>query len=186
MTDDYSQRNVAWLNARTFGYDDVWQIKFSYQAKHPSGAHPYDLPSGTYGRTAYGTVFGAIIAPGEEGVTAATEIGKGPAGSYGMRFFSYGSYPSAGLLADGSGAWGAGQQYQSNVREARTGISQTRAPIDVTISMRRGRMFAHYAQGAAARSFILDCSALFSGDAANVISNGFTLYVNGAALTGTN
>ena len=26
----------------------------------------------------------------------------------------------------------------------------------------------------------------FSGDAANIISNGYTLYVNGVALTGTN
>ena len=173
MTDDYSQKNVAWLNTRTFGYDDVWQIKFSYQAKHPSDAHPYDLPSGTYGRTLYGAVFGAIIAPGEEGVTAATGSDKGPAGAYGMRFYSYGNYRSAGLLADGSGAWGAGQQYQSNVREARTGISQINAPIDVTISMRRGRMFVHYAQGAAARSFILECAALFSGDATKRYTLGF-------------
>ena len=172
MTDDYSQRNVAWLKTRTFGYDDVWQVKFSYQGSHPADGHPFDLPNGTWKRSQYGMVFGMVIAPGDTGIPVPSGEAKAPDGSYGIRFYNYGNSPNVGIIDNGAGM-NVSDSYASVIRDERVGVSQRSAPIDVVVAMRKGRMFVTYSQGTAYRSFVADCSGLFGGDATRRYTIGF-------------
>ena len=176
MTDDFGQRNVAWFKKRTFGYDDIWQIKFSYQATHPKDAHPMELPSGTYARGAYGTYFGMVVSASPDGIPvqelASSGSSKMPASSYGIRFYNYGSKPNVAKVMDGAGS-NVSDSYASVILDSRAGISQRTAPVDVEVSMNRGVMYICYSQNGNSRSFTVDCANIFKDDITKRYTLGF-------------
>jgi len=71
--------------------------------------------------------------------------------------------------------------YSSVIRDERVGVSQRSAPIDVTITMRKGRMFVTYSQGSASRSFVANCAGLFSNDISRRYTLGF--FANNGSAT---
>ena len=180
MTDDFGQRNVAWFKKRKFGHDDIWRIRFSYQAMHPKDGHPMELPSGTYARSAYGRFFGVVVSGLEEGIALPASFDGVPGASYGIRFYSYGNKPNVARVLNGGGS-NVSDPYTSAILDSRVGISQRTAPVDLDVSMCRGKMFITYSQGGKSRSFTVDCSGIFKNDISKKYTLGFFANtVNGA------
>ena len=177
MTDDFGQRNVAWFKKRTFGYDDIWRIKFSYQAPHPEDAHPMELPNEyKNARIAYGSFFGMVASASPDGIPV-QELGssgsaKMPASSYGIRFYNYGTKPNVAKVMNGDGS-NVSDKYASVILDSRAGISQRTAPVDVEVFMNRGVMYISYSQNGNSRSFTVDCANIFKDDITKRYTLGF-------------
>ena len=74
------------------------------------------------------------------------------------------------LNGDGSNV---SDSWASTIQDSRVGISQKTAPVDLDVSMCRGRMFITYSQGGRSRSFTVDCSGMFKDDISKKYTLGF-------------
>ena len=167
LTDDFDQLNICTMTNRCFVYDDVWQLKFTWQRSQPPESHynAYMAGGGSSFWNSTGESFGGALLknnPAALPVRPSGGASTAPENSIGFRFYGYYN----GTPGFGFNVLGAGQntsdQWSNRLPDSRSGIVQG-GQVDVTVSYRKGYLYTTISQSGKSRSFRQSVADVVSG-----------------------
>ena len=162
LTDDFDQLNICTMTNRCFVYDDVWQLKFTWQRSQPPESH-YKSGGYTFWNGTGESFGGALLRNNPAALPSRSNaISTAPANSIGFRFYGYnGAAQGFGFNVLGNGS-GATDEWTNLLPDSRSGIAQG-GQVDVTVSYRKGYLYTTISQSGNSRSFRQSVADVVSG-----------------------